>query len=94
MLEDLGDGTVLVLEGTSKPTGYGTRLNIGTGGWSSRRDVRVRRDTYLRTDRYLRIRRGFIDRSSGPHRLPRHLLKQAIVVKNPPVEDRLTPPPG
>ena len=92
ILEELGDGTVLVLEGTSKATGYGTRLNIGTGGWSSRRDVMTGRETYLRTDRCLRIRREFIDPNSGPHALREPLLVQALSAGRPPVEDRLASP--
>ncbi len=94
VLEDLGDGTVLVLEGTSKGTGYGTRLNIGLGGWCSRRDVITRRETYLRTDRCLRIRRSFIDPDSGPHSLPQDMLAQALAAGHPRVEDRLAPPSG
>ena len=93
ILEELDDGTVLVLEGTSKPTGYGSRLNIGLGGWCSHRDVTTGRVTYLRTDRCLRIQRRFIDRNSGPHPLPQHLLDQALPSVRPRVEDRLTPPP-
>ena len=92
VLESLGDGTILVLEGTSKSSGHGARVNIGTGSWSSRRDIATGRVTYLRTDRCLRIRRDFIDRSSGPHRISRRLLAQACRVERPPVEERLTPP--
>lgn len=92
ILEKSGDGTVLVLEGTSKPAGYGTRVNIGLGGWCSRRDVATHRVTYLRTDRSLRIRRSFIDRKSGPHRIPRKLLHEALHAERSRTEDRLTPP--
>jgi hypothetical protein len=92
VLEKLGDGTVLVLEGTSQPTGYGSRVDIGLGGWCSRRDIATRRVTYLRTDRCLRIQRSFIDRRSGPHRLPKRLSKEVLRAAKQRVEDRLTPP--